>query len=639
MEVYPLTLSPSNTVRPDYAVWWEKLPGGWDSGRETYSQYIERTIKESLLGLRTRHYRTATEGTPLDVMTIKDIDLTDRRTFSLPMRADDAGMMTHIAVWSAAWDPPFALYRVTNVLTRTLTATSVTVEAELDVIGTVTMQTMPHTVGEVRGFWDVYHKNLGEPSKPYTQPMGVVKDLSVGLPRIPKWKYYSTLDPADLLFVKITGVKGGGFKTYGCLAFADPTVARAVLVSFDGTNSYYYPKIDDIVNDPQIYTPFDTADSILDISISARSPVPILTVEGGAPLDLSVDIITSDTLVLNGGFVALGTGTLRYGWTELSDASYGLSQSYDVPATGPISWSMWPLVEMDVRDMFGNVIANIDTRWCDGMGQDGVAYLKEYAEPTTVSGLKVTSSVTLTGIITSLVFPDGSHIDWPEGHLPYNTSVYKDYLATHQRYDREMLDIAIQQARGQTIINSSTSLVNGLLTGALSANPLIGIATTAVGVVGNIAEFEIHSETLRKELDAKRAQLQLMPDKTYVGSSDVEYIDGFKLKLEGKTVDMITVKLPTDSWYLDDMNELTWKWGYHQWFGDFGYYAGGRYAILKEDETFFDGVCKRVKMQRMTEIEMLRDRGDGWPGPFPLWMQTAIADRLMTGVDLRRMTR
>lgn len=643
MKVFPLTLDDGNVINPDYHAFWSQH--GWPTQNpgETVGMAMDRTIQEDLQRKVTQVWRAAGGGAnvkvPLDVMTSKTIDLTDRRTITLPMKAEEAGAVTHLAFYSEEWEPRFALYRVTNLLTRTLSATSVTFEVELDPIGTVTMQTKPERPLKVGGYWDVFHRNLGERSKPYAQPMGIVDDLSVRLPGIPKWKYYSTLDPADLVFVKITGVKGGGFKTYGCLAFADPTVARAVLVSFDGTNSYYYPKIDDIVNDPQTYTPFDTADSILDISVSARSPVPILTVEGGTPLDLSVDVITSDTLVLDGDFVALGTGTLRYGWSELSDASYGLSQSYDVPATGGVSWFMWPVVEMDLRDMYGNVLANIDTGWCEPYGSEHALERREMETLTSVSGLRVVTSVTLTNVMSSLVFPDGSHIDWPEGHLPFNTSVYKDYLATQQRYDREMMDIAVQQARGQTIVNSATSLVNGVLTGALSANPLVGIATTVVGVAGNIAEYEIRSETLRKELTAKQSQLQLMPDKTFVEAGNIEYLDGFNQKLKGKAVDMITVKLPIDAWRMHPTAGVIYESRYVDWFIRHGFYAGGRFGLLDQDDTeLYSDNTRFVKVGSVVSSNMFEmDFNSVLDKPFPGWLQRQVVDLLRRGVNLRRI--
>lgn len=642
MEVYPLTLDEGAVITPDYFTWWEQQPTPSPGSGENYATALDNAIKATLRDMLTTVVRTVdgyrTETETLEVMQVKTIDLTDRRTLTLELDGQQAGYVTHIAFFSEDWDPHFALYRVTNVLTRTITAKSVTFELEFDPIGTVTMQTRPGQPAKIGGYWDVYHKNLGEPSKPYVQPMGIVDDLSVSLPRIPRM-HFTSGEEVDILFVKVTGIINGGYATYGALCVANPNIRRTVIAKIDDTKYNIYPRIVDIVDEPQTYTPFATADSIIDISISARSPVPISLIDGGTPIDQSQAVVNTDTLILDGDLIELpiGSGGLVYSWSKLSDATYGLSYSYDVPATGSIPWYMWPIVEMDVRDMFGNVLANVDTRWCDGLANAVDPSLKAYDAPTTVSGLKVTTSVTLTNIITSLVFPDGSHINWPEGHLPFNTSVYKDYLATQQRYDREMLDIAVQQARGQTIVNSSTSLVNGLLTGALSGSGPLGAVTAAVGVVGNIAQLGIRSEAMTKELEAKQAQLQLMPDKTYIDAGNIEYMDGFNFKLEGKAVDMLTVKLPIDAWRPHPTGGVLYEERYVNWFIRHGYYAGGRYASLDQGE-FIPGENRFVKISTVTALNLSRERGNNANTYFPSWLQREFVDLIRNGVNIRRIT-
>lgn len=646
MEVYPLTLDEGTVITPDYFTWWEQQPTPTPGSGENYATALDNAIKATLRDMLTTVVRTVdgyrTETETLEVMQTKTIDLTDRRTLTLELDGYQAGYVTHIALFSEDWDPHFALYRVTNVLTRTIVAKSVTFELEFDPIGTVTMQTRPGQPARIGGYWDVYHKNLGEPSKPYVQPIGVVKDLSVPLPRIPDWMYETPgiQGPAmNLLFVKVTGVSGGKYETFACLCADDPNERLRVGLR----PTYYYPMLREIMNDPQTFTPFPTADSIVDISISARTAVPIRKNSSDPPLDLSASTIYSDWLYLEGTVRELDLssrpefGDLKICWTELTDVSYGLSYEYDVPATDNVPWYIWPIVEMDVRDMYGNVLANIDTRWCDGLANAVDPSLKAYDAPTTVSGLKLTTSVTLTNIITSLVFPDGSHIDWPEGHLPYNTSVYKDYLATQQRYDREMLDIAVQQARGQTIVNSSTSLVNGLLTGALSGSGPLGAVTAAVGVVGNIAQLGIRSEAMTKELEAKQAQLQLMPDKTYIDAGNIEYMDGYTFKLEGKAVDMIAVKLPIDAWRPHPNGGVLYEERYVNWFIRHGYYAGGRYASLDQGE-FIPGENRFVKISTVTALNLFRERGNGANTYFPSWLQREFVDLIKNGVNIRRIT-
>lgn len=653
MEVYPLTITSPDQVA-DFAIWWKPLPNRTEVIEgESYSEYIERRIDESLKTFLARD-PSVTDG-KLEVFTIKDISPADRSELKLPISGRAANAVTHIVLHSTDWVPSFYLYRVTEVMTRTITATSVRFAIELDHIGTATLQTMPNSVGEVRGNWTTYIKNLGERSKPHTQPMGVVKSLSAPLPTIPKWKQYSDSTPVPLVFVKITGVENGRFKTFACLCVSDPNLRVSVPAKYDsGTDTvYYYPQLNEIVNEPQTATPFTTSESILDISVSARSPVPILAVEGAStPLDLSAEFLESEFLVVDGDITEIaGTGTIRTCWSALTDMTYGLSQDYDIPATGSVPWSLYPMVEMDLRDMMGNVISNVDTQWWSGAripteigsSPDVVrpkeAYAKAYGEPTTVSGLRLRCSITSTSIMNSLIYPDGSHVEWPEGHLPFNTSAYKDYLATMQRYDREMLDIAVQEARGQTIVNSASSLINGALVGALTGSGPVGLVTGAVGVVSNVLGNEIQIAAKEQELVAKQGQLQLMPDKCFVGSSDEEYLDGFKAKLEGGAVDMITVKLPTDSWYYawnystNDYTDMVWSWSYREFYAK-SHYAGGRYAILRQDDTFYESNVKFVKLDRIQMMDLLTDRGDGWSGRFPQWMERVIIDILRAGVWL-----
>lgn len=570
------------------------------------------------------------DGVAIGEMVLKDIDLMDRTELRIPIQPSRASGATHVVLMSDKWFPRIAIYRVTDVLTRTLTAQSTRLAVQLDPLATLTVQTSTDRAMDVSGWWDIFDRNLGESSKPYAQPMVIDRTRSVSLPSLPR--LINNDIEFDIVFVKVTGVtQSGEFKTYGTFCYADPT--NRYVVYYYGTgpsegNIWHFPRLAHIINDPQTYTPFNTSDSIIDISVSARAPFEVLR-RPDFPTDL---IFSGQTLVKVGP-----EGDVYMVMVELTDASFGSAYIQDVPSTGSVPWMYWPQVEMDLRDMMGNVVANIDTKWSEGVNPSEYTYDKGQSDPTTVSGLRIGTSVTFTNIITSLIFPDGSHIEWPEGHLPYNTDVYKDYLATQQRYDRDMLDISLQQSRGQTIINSTSSLINGVLAGALSGSGPLGILSAGVGVIGNIAAYDINRKASEAELVAKQQQLQLMPDKTFTGAA-TDYLDGVIYKGKGSAVDMITIKLPSDM----TVNGV-WAEGYRQQRFK-GFYAGGRYAHYLQKPGGVIGqylTRSHIRLKGLEAISSLLVNKDQSTAnelvDAPVWLKQRAIDRLMIGTDVIRV--
>lgn len=655
MEIHAITVTPLTGGSP--SLWWRRGSNDRDETEETYPEFKRRMIVATMDRYRAKVY--ASDGSDSDVVfpDMKPISPATRTRITLEATPREAQVITHLVLHAEEWFPEWYVYRVMGTHTHTLSNNgklkdSIEFDIALDTVATMTLQAEPSLDASIEGFWDRFVNPLGEPERPWRQPMAIAPDLSAKLPTLPQYVPFSSDPPRDVVFVKITGIDGSGqYKTYGCLCSANPLnwseVVNTRARSDNSSPNKAFPTLLNIINDPQSVTPFNESSQIVDVSVSVRAPVKVYQ-------SINEEYSTGFYMTLGSStLIELGTHPLYDSLTmviaEMNDSTFSISNEQTVPDTGEVPWRKFPLVDMDVRDMFGNVVGNMDPKWVLGYG-DNVTDPKNVNVTGSVklTGMKVRTSLTLTNIMTSLVFPDGSHIDWPEGHLPYNTNAYMDYLATMQQYDREMMSIATQKAKGQCIAASATALTNGIISGALTGSGVVGVAHAAVGVAGNVAQMEIDREAREQELRAKEAQIQLMPDSAYLGTGNVEYLDGAYMKALGAAVDMITVKLPTDAyqWVTETVGDppveetyRSWSRDYRSWFGRNGYNGGGRRAFLKQSTAFYQGDVKRVRLKDSVEVYFKCDRGDGDKRDFPQWLVDGMLKEFKNGIDLYSIAR
>ena len=239
-----------------------------------------------------------------------------------------------------------------------------------------------------------------------------------------------------------------------------------------------------------------TADSIVDISISARSPFEINIY----PLDPDLmDIGTSsiyplkhDSLYIKDGF----------------EQSIGPEQ--EIPFTlSDMEYYTGQVMLFDEND---SPMAHLPVQTLPRRPDD--------------DKMKIRTVSDMTGIYTELTFA-GSHIIMPEGKLPYVGSTWETYAATQKSYDRENMNLAVQNAKSEAIQSALTGTAEGMLTGALIAGPLGlagGIATAGLNLAGTAISTSRNIDTIRAQQESKEKMMQAAPGTAFNTGYGLEYL-------------------------------------------------------------------------------------------------------------------
>lgn len=560
---------------------------------------------------------------------------TDRTEFTIPDMSDDTiRKATHVLVSYDRYTPTTALYRIESIEASTLALRSHLVSCTLDVMGTFTLnEELPGTA--VSASWDLFPVSLGERCVPYESPMVVSPAHSVKLPRM---IYVNNAYVRNYSFfcVTVAGINAeGGYALYGAVCRYD--YGRRVDMGGypDSGEEYGYvqmPTVTEIVDDPESFTPFASASQITGMYISRRWAFP------GNLSESSGEGYHYDPLYTPG---------LLYTVTPSGTAMVKLdpfgrdvmTRTEIVTGTLPMDRKYWSLATAEIRDTLGRVVGTIDTRLAQGSD-----------DQATLSGFKLETVASITGIQSRLVFPDGSRVCWSEGTLPYNSSAYKEYLAYTAEYDRQMLSIANQRALTDLTVGSMESAVNGILAGGLTGGSVgkgkgatgavVGGVTTLVGIAGNVIRYQSETELRQQELDAKVNMIKATPDTAYLVSADsmlawIRTSDTGTLPDFG--VDSIAVRLPKDSFATtwNEANEPvhSWLWAYFKLMAYRGVYAGGRMGALT-DTILSDYILGTVGADLTTvkarDVFLVQGSYDIEP-----WLHDLIVKRLKGGVRLR----
>lgn len=326
--------------------------------------------------------------------------------------------------------------------------------------------------------------------------------------------YYS--DP--LYWVQITGVDNqGDYHRYGCFVkavssgeFSDPIIDRSCL-SPNGA----YPSILDIMNNIADFTPF-TADTVKDISISARAPYNYVLV------DVQQGLTTLRT-------VALGTPGTPPSHIDPTQNGNGSLLTYDIDTlvsnqTIPIidektiTFTATDAIKLSgnyvIRDWNKNIIATFP------VAEGSTFYCQTYAD--------------YSGIYT-IITNETRLITIPEGKLPYAGSGWDNYRAYDMVADRQQMlnsiNYAEKERQTELIGGTAESLATGALTGALAGGPVglgVGMITSGISSIGNIAgsnvKRELETNKALDELKLKELRAKTSPGTGYNTSYGIIYV-------------------------------------------------------------------------------------------------------------------
>ena len=602
----------------------------WFKGTGTQLSY-----EESVAYNKSRLSSVMLSGQPFEV---KDLDLSDRMEYTLPigdnLSLNDAFKVTHLAFVHEGFLMPVMVYTVRDVITTTLSGRSIRFELELDTVATATINVTGSTA--VWGTWDSFPNNLGADIIPFDDVLEIDRSASVNLP-VSQYTLRAVTPNVDrtvtapLVHVFVTGVKDGAFWTYwaACLADLDLNAntntylrvgAQASVLGFKP-----FPTLSQLINEPDRFTPFAAEGSITGISVSLTAPFPVtatVTGQGSADARIELTFDGSGWLIHRNEEEQTAYDTIMIGIPNTLE----LSDRVPIPSSVDILTKAACMAMIEVRDMTGNIVGSIDNRWL---------YESTSGNYCNLSGLYYETALSYTGIECRIILPDGSVIKIPQGTLPYNTNAYIDYMATMARYDREILDITQDRALANLGISTANSITNGVLSAALSGNVGVGIASGVVSSAANAAQYAVDMEANIRQLEAKKQQIQLIPDNAYTSTSEFYLSNAITKFSKGHFLPahMIVVRFPRGSMRTVS-GRREWTDAYRYWFSTEGFHAGGRYAELNQDVLTEnpEGLTKLRGIHTMSAL--LPQSGSEIHLNLPLWLENRLIETLKRGVRI-----
>lgn len=318
-----------------------------------------------------------------------------------------------------------------------------------------------------------------------------------------------------------------------------------------------------------------TASSVLDISISERSPYAY-----------NIQTVSSDTgsVVCVNLAAEMEIGYIIPNFTANGDAYYELSDILT-----PYEWSK-SITISDYEKGCGTITIR----------DESTASLGEI--PTSYAGSGSSILLTIRTIsdytgITTYVGYGGYQVAIPEGHLPWNGTSWEEYRAYSLAYDRQALSNSIQYANQRVavgIAQNAASSVQSAAMGFIGGDPVGAVA----GAVGGAASFAISTwATNQENLISQRESTatQLLAERRAAGQPSTPYNSGYGLAYCFKsyfTPCAVWVEIPANlTSSIDD--DYTACFGFPAeglrsvTFGE-GYYKGMLYATSKLKGPRFD---------------------------------------------------
>lgn len=302
-----------------------------------------------------------------------------------------------------------------------------------------------------------------------------------------------------MYWIQITGVDtNGDYKRYGLFAnvdvstdYAEPDISFGLPAPIVGGSVGLYPSILDVMSNIADFTPF-TADSVKDISITARAPYAYKT-------------------------ISVQSGPTTYYCPVLGQSS---SQTYIAPSQNGsgnlLTYDMDAiLTDTDLVPLSKSSVFTDS----DKLRMTGSILIRDY-NMNIVGTFPVDEGLTITSYtycdysgIYTIVTNGYRRIIIPEGHLPWAGSGWDEYRAYQLAGDRQAMENAIGYAERERFNTSLSGLGEGVVSGAVTGafagsvgGPLgagIGLITGGISsiatTIGAGTDYDITVGKLRDE--------------------------------------------------------------------------------------------------------------------------------------------
>ena len=301
-----------------------------------------------------------------------------------------------------------------------------------------------------------------------------------------------------------------------------------------------FPSIDDIINGIDDICGL-TADSIIDVSISMRSPYTIYEASSGMRGIKKADSDDEEFKLLkptHKGAQRDGKPIVMY---NMNDSHGGATAEKPPPYAVSLTLSERErhLGYLSVMDEGYNRVGVIPKELCDESGK-----------------IQVTTEVVddYTGLYT-YVYYDDTRLVIPEGKLPWVGDSWAEYQSRNMTYDREELALSIQTARDQRIIDTVENAANSIINGGVAAaiNPMAGlsaVASFAVSAGADALQEKIDIRSATEEMRISQARIKDSPSPYYNVGYGVAYITN-SLKSGGACLRLEMPKNTTEAEYND----------------------------------------------------------------------------------------
>lgn len=350
---------------------------------------------------------------------------------------------------------------------------------------------------------------------------------------------------------------------------------HSTLAWTDGRQTYSYPSLAQVLEDADgVFGA--SPDSILDISISVRSPWQYETGSAG-----------TIWLVTDAGEPA-----------EVTSRGKGYVYEIDKSSTllvhlVPFSGSPQPASLTTSEMASGSITLRTEDTAAIATYQPSMA--------TADNSLYVLSD--LTGVYTYVVY-GGYTSCIQEGHLPWSGTSWDTYKAYSLAYDREAMEQSIDYAHRRqslAIAEASVNTLNSVAMGAMGGNPMSIITGAVSGVAGLAIQSWASGEELRIS-DAEARDTQALAERRAQGGPSTPYNTGYGLIYCARNV-----KTPASLW-LEVPEALTDEIdaNYTAWFGfpsdlvgpinvTNGYLSGEIISISESDGPMLDRLIEVIR--------------------------------------------
>lgn len=348
------------------------------------------------------------------------------------------------------------------------------------------------------------------------RPAQMIRSSTVNLPRMTETvKVYRTggsdpQGPFPIVFVKITGLISQVLTNLYFVVPVDDGLVGPQTSGLHRENSVNaYPSLFQIMNFTGQITGMNTSE-IIDVSVSQY-----------CPFEYTVGTDTgyqSNYVSLSGVDTWSHSYTVTWNGTSYSGVAYGyidrtpVGSSKSETVTTMVTAEEPGICQIAIKNAEGNIVQSIDPRFAEWDAVNSVWILT----------MTYTCYVTTSAIMSKLTLSDGSIIEWSEGHLPYNSSRWNDYVLSERNYDREMNMIQRDKAQYDLVTGAISSLANGAFAAAFSKGAGAGMA--GLSMIGAAFDYQGQEMVREREQSAKEGLMKAAPNTVYSDAYGIGYL-------------------------------------------------------------------------------------------------------------------